>query len=65
MTIHWGALQPESEAPRDSRSRAARGTANFINNDAFAHTTPLNLPQPGRIIATHWLRPEAIENGHV
>lgn len=57
MSIMWGALRPDSEAP--SRPWPVElGTANFINTNASTDTLQTLKSQPGRIISTHWLRPE-------
>jgi hypothetical protein len=60
MTIMWGALRPNSEAP--SRPWPVElGTANFINTNISTDTISDLKSQPGPIIRLHWLRPESME----
>jgi hypothetical protein len=39
MTMHWGALHPEYEAPR-RRYQTERGVTNFVNSNSATETTP-------------------------
>jgi len=60
MSIMWGALRPDSEAP--SRPWPVKlGTANFINTNIDANTIRDAESQPGPIIRRHWLRTETAE----
>ena len=57
MSVMWGVLRPNNEAP--SRPWPVElGTANYINTNAANDTLENLKSQPGRIILTHWLRPE-------
>jgi len=63
-TAAWATLQPHNEAPRRPWP-VERGTANYVNSNGNDYSSKMDCLQrqlaAPRIIATHWLRAEAVE----